>query len=93
MRPALVVQNDHGNLSETYPNTVVVTVSTKGRDIPFHVRIPKSPDNGLKADSYAKCEQILTIAKARLVGAPWGSVTPEEMSRIEAALKLSLALP
>jgi len=92
-RPALIVQNEHGNLSERYPNTIVVTISTKGRDLPFHVLIRKSKTNGLRADSYAKCEQILTISKSRLVGKPWGHVTVEETSAVEDALKLSLSLP
>lgn len=26
-RPALIAQNEHGNLSEGYPNTIVVTIS------------------------------------------------------------------
>lgn len=91
-RPALIVQNDHGNHAATFPNTIVVTISTKGRDIPFHVNIPRSKTNGLKADSYAKCEQVLTISKSRLVGKPWGRLSDEEMQRVEVALKRSLAL-
>jgi mRNA interferase MazF len=39
VRPALIVQNDPGNHSPIYPNTIVVSISTKGRNIPFHVFI------------------------------------------------------
>jgi mRNA interferase MazF len=92
-RPALIIQNDHGNLSKTYPNTIIVTITTKGRNIPFHVLIKKSRRNGLKADSYAKCEQVLTISKSRLIGKPWGRLTQDQMAEVAEALKLSLALP
>jgi mRNA interferase MazF len=57
-RPALIIQNDYGNHSDVYPNTIVATISTKGRNIPFHIFIRRSRDNGLKADSYVKCEQV-----------------------------------
>jgi mRNA interferase MazF len=67
MRPALVVQTDAGNLNPHYPNTMVVAVSTKGRPVPFHVLIEPSDQNGLNVSSFAKCEQVLTISKERLV--------------------------
>jgi mRNA interferase MazF len=93
LRPALIVQNDQGNHSPGYANTIVVAVSTKGRDIPFHVFIPASRANGLTADSYAKCEQLLTISKARLVGHRLGRITNEQMAQVIEALKRSLAIP
>ena len=91
-RPALIIQNDHGNHSDVYPNTIVTTISTKGRDTPFHVLIRKSKTNGLKADSYVKCEQILTISKMRLIGKACGRLTDDEMTLVSGAIKLSLAL-
>jgi mRNA interferase MazF len=91
-RPALIIQNDHGNHSDVYLNTIVATISTKGRHIPFHVFIRKSKANGLKSDSYVKCEQILTISKTRLIGKAWGRLTDDEMARVGEAIKLSLAL-
>lgn len=91
-RPALVVQNDHGNRSPNYPNVIVVTVSTKGRDIPLHVFLRKSKTNGLREDSYIKCEQVLTVSKTRLIGKPWGRLTDDEMEQVGEALKRSLAL-
>ncbi len=36
-RPALIIQNDAGNESARYPNTIVLAMSTKGRPVPFHV--------------------------------------------------------
>ena len=67
MRPALVVQTDAANLNPHYPNTIVLTVSTKGKAVPFHVPTDASERNGLKERSFVKCEQVLTISKERLV--------------------------
>jgi len=92
VRPALIVQNDHGNHSPLYPNTIVVALSTQGRDIPFHVFIRKSKANRLTADSFAQCEQLLTVSKARPLGQPLGRLTDDEMAQVGEALKRSLAL-
>jgi mRNA interferase MazF len=91
-RPALVVQNDFGNHSTTYPNTIVVAISTKGRDIPLHVRLEPSRENGLQAVSFVKCEQVLTISKTRLVGKSRGRLHNDALQRVDAALKRSLDL-
>lgn len=90
-RPAVVVQRDAGNLSETYPNTIVAAVSRHGREIPLHVRIRQTRQNGLRAPSFVKCEQIFTVSKPRL-GPRLGRLRPEEMSAVDRALRLSLAL-
>jgi mRNA-degrading endonuclease toxin of MazEF toxin-antitoxin module len=50
MRPAAVVQTDAANLSPRYPSTIVLTVSTRGETVPFHVSIDASDRNGLKKD-------------------------------------------
>ena len=93
-RPALVLQNDAGNQNSKYPNTVVLAMSTEGKPIPFHIRIDPSPQNGLRETTYVKCEQILTVAKARLLGpGSVGRLSALEMRKVEVAVKLSLALP
>jgi len=93
-RPALVVQNDAGNQSHRYPNTIVLAMTTRGKPIPFHVRIEPTEANGLDAISWVKCEQILTLSKSRLLGSrPIGRVTPEQLSQVEVAVKRSLQLP
>jgi len=94
LRPAVVIQNDAGNRSDRYPNTVILAVSSKGRPIPFHVRVEPAERNGLSATSYVKCEQILTISKSRLHGSePIGRLTEAEIRQVETAVKLSLELP
>jgi len=92
-RPALVIQNDAGNASERYPNTIVLAMTTKGKEIPFHVLVTPGPGTGLRETSWVKCEQILTISKVRLVGeGPLGRVTREELRRVEVAVMLSLGI-
>ncbi len=92
LRPALILQNDHGNHSPRFPNTVVVAISSKGRDIPLHVFVARTTTNGLRVDSYVHCEQIITISKRRLIGERWGRLTPEEIAQVDLAVKRSLAL-
>ena len=92
VRPALVVQNNAFNSNAGFPNTFVVTVSEHGRDVPTHVPIPQSEENGLwKPLSYVKCEQLFTISKARL-GKRLGKITPEELAGVSRALKRVLSL-
>jgi len=90
-RPALVVQNDPFNTNPRYPNTVVVALTTKGRDIPTHIIIEPSANNGLRERSYAKCEQLMTVSKDRLEELI-GELDNAVMARVESALKRVLAL-
>ena len=90
-RPALVIQRDAGNAAPTYPNTVVVAVSSQGRDIPFHVRVRPTARNGLRGVSFVKCEQIFTVSKDRL-GPRLGSLRPDEMRSVNDAIRLNLDL-
>jgi mRNA-degrading endonuclease toxin of MazEF toxin-antitoxin module len=90
-RPALVVQTDFLNALEGYSLTVIVPLSTKGRPSPSHVRPQPSAQNGLAAVSFAKCEQIYTVPKARLASRR-GRVSLEDLCRISQALRAVLAL-
>src|SRR5579875_2720654 len=91
-RPALIIQNDRGNASPSYPLTIVASMSRTERELPLHVRILPTEENGLTAETDVKCEQITTIEKSRLLRRR-GNITPEEMSKVDVALKLSLSLP
>src|SRR5437016_14015165 len=91
MRPALIIQNDRGNASLSYPLTIVASMSRTERELPLHVRITPSEENGLTDFTDVKCEQIMTIEKSRLIRRR-GSISPEELSRVDVALKLSLSL-
>jgi len=69
-------------------------MSTQGKPIPFHIRIDPGPQNGLREVTYVKCEQVLSLAKARLLGRePLGRISIAEMRNVGVAVKLSLALP
>lgn len=70
---------------------MVVAVSSQGREIPLHVRVRPTRENGLKNLSFVKCEQIFTISKERL-GARLGHLRPEEIVKVNEALRLNLAL-
>ena len=90
-RPALIVQTDTANTNPRYPNTIVVAVSTKGREVSFHVPLAPSDVSGLTAPSYAKCEQVLTISKERL-GERIGKIGATEQTAVDRALRQTLAL-
>jgi mRNA interferase MazF len=90
-RPALVVQNDAANANTRYPNTVVVTISTKGHPVPSHVEIQPSVLNGLREPSFLKCEQLLTVSKQRL-SSKIGCIAEIDLDRVATALRITLAL-
>jgi len=90
-RPALVIQNDRGNASSTYPLTIVASMSRTERELPLHVRIAPSEENGLTDFTDVKCEQVMTIEKSRLIRLR-GSISSEELGRVDTALKVSLSL-
>jgi len=91
IRPSLIIQTDAGNINTNYPNTIVVAISTKGREVPFHIKVKPSSTNGLKSLSFIKCEQILTISKERLVE-KIGTLEEHYLKLVEEALKLILSL-
>ena len=90
-RPALIIQNDRGNSSLSYPLTIVASMSRTERELPLHVRIAPSAENGLSDYTDVKCEQVMTIEKSRLLRRR-GTITPDELSRVDLALRLSLNL-
>ncbi|MDQ2902447.1 MAG: type II toxin-antitoxin system PemK/MazF family toxin [Chloroflexota bacterium] len=90
-RPALVIQNDRGNTSDSYPLTIVASMSRTERELPLHVRIAPTPENGLTDFTDVKCEQVMTIEKSRLLRKR-GSINGEELARVDLALRLSLNL-
>ncbi len=91
IRPALIIQNDRGNASATYPLTIVASMTRTERELPLHVRIAPSEENGLTDFTDVKCEQVMTIEKSRLMRRR-GSITSEELGKVDVALKLSLDL-
>jgi mRNA interferase MazF len=86
-RPALVVQNDLGNLSSD--TTIVVALSSRlpSRPYPFHVMLPAEI---LGKPGIIMCEQIWTLSLARLDPLPLAECPPELMHQVEEALRHSL---
>jgi mRNA interferase MazF len=82
-RPAVVLQNDLANRSS--PTITVVPISSRvDRVFPFQVRI-SAGEGGLGHESKALCEQIRTVARARLVQY-LGHLPSERLQEIRAAL-------
>lgn len=79
-RPAVVVQNDKGNIHSN--TTLVMALSSKIKNInqPTHTLIKKSRDNGLKTDSMLLGEQTRVISAQRIV-CKYGTITDENERR------------
>lgn len=90
-RPALVIQTDAANSNPRYPNTIVLTLSTKGLPVATHVQLEPDSTNGLRETSWVKCEQVLTISKERLLQ-KWGQVSPGDLKRIEKSVATALGM-
>jgi mRNA interferase MazF len=88
-RPALIIQTDAANSNPNYPNTIVLAVSTKGKQVPFHVALTPNKLNALTEASFVKCEQVLTVAKERLVKR-LGVIDAGELQLINRAVRLVL---
>jgi mRNA interferase MazF len=88
-RPALIIQTDAANSNPGYPNTIVLAVSTKGKPVPFHVALVPNRRSGLTEASFAKCEQVMTVAKERLVR-KLGAIGEGELQQVNRAVRLVL---
>jgi mRNA interferase MazF len=90
-RPALIIQNDRGNASASYPLTIVASMSRTERELPLHIRITPNQLNGLTDFTDVKCEQIMTIEKSRLIRRR-GVISLDELQRVDQAIRISLHL-
>ena len=90
-RPVLIVQTNHLHRARNYALTIIVPLSTKGKGSPSHVRIEPSDLNGLRSESFVKTEQIFTVP-VELLSSRIGVLSPADLSRVDQALKDSLAL-
>ena len=90
-RPALVISSDALNRHSL--DVCVVPISTAEHKA-FRLR-PKlgAGEGGLDRDSWAKCDQVTTIEKAKAVYPPLGALGQAALEKIEQAIKLALDLP
>jgi len=70
--------------------TVVPVTSNVERVYPFQVLLTAS-ETGLQRDSKAQAEQVRSVAVER-IGARLATLTPEQQSDLDEALRLHLAL-
>lgn len=93
-RPAVVVSNDYANAAAARSGRGVVTVvpltSNTARVWPFQVLLT-AEGTGLERDSKAQAEQVRSVAVQR-VGAALGQLGGQQMSEVDEALRLHLAL-
>jgi mRNA-degrading endonuclease toxin of MazEF toxin-antitoxin module len=90
-RPALVVSPDSRNRLAN--DVIVVPVSSALRDAPTHVRL-RVREGGLGRHSVAKCEQITTLRRDRLLPAPLGgSLSTTRMTQVEKAILCAIGVP
>lgn len=78
VRPAIVVQNDIGNIHS--PTTIVIplTKNIKKLSQPTHTLIAKDEKNGLSCDSVMLAEAIRQVSKGRIKGI-LGSITRDNV--------------
>lgn len=88
-RPALILQNDVGNLHS--PVTIVAAITSNvGRRGPTGVMVT-SPEGGLNVDSVVLLNQIRTVDKRRLTKR-LGVLRAATLKQVNQALMLSLGM-
>jgi len=93
-RPAVIVTNDRANATATRLGRGVITVvpvtTNTDKVYPFQVLL-SAANSGLAVDSKAQAEQVRSVATQRLLRRI-GRVSPAELTDLDDALRLHLAL-
>ena len=63
----------------------------RGKPVPFDVMLQPGRSNGLAEASFVKCEQVLTVARERLVR-KLGVVGKDELQKVGQAVRLVLTV-
>ncbi len=89
-RPALIIQNDFGNMYS--PTIIIAPITSKlfSKEYPTNVQLSKG-DAGLDRNSTALLNQIRTIDKKRVIK-KIGFLDQEIMKKVDLALKVSLGI-
>ena len=88
-RPALIIQNDIGNL---YSPVLIVAALTSGEDAQGDVQVQvRAPEGGLHHNSIVLLNQIRTVDKRRL-RRYWGRLSAQTMQQVDRAIEISLGL-
>ncbi|MEW6295287.1 MAG: type II toxin-antitoxin system PemK/MazF family toxin [Candidatus Diapherotrites archaeon] len=91
IRPAVVVQNDVGNIYAGTTIVVPITSSKPEKIYPTDV-FASAEELGLKKEWSINCSQIATVSIKHRVIKKLGSLNPETRNKVNEALKTSLAL-
>lgn len=86
IRPALVIQNDTGNIHAA--TTIVAAITTTIKEFPVTVVVAFG-EGGLRQKSMVNLAQLLTVDKARLQNR-LGSLSGSTMHRVDEAIRVSL---
>ena len=86
VRPALVIQNDTGNIYAG--TTIVAAVTTTIKEYPVTVVVPAG-EGGLRQKSMVNLAQLLTIDKARLQKR-LGSLSESTIQQVDEAIRVSM---
>lgn len=88
-RPAIIISNDINNQAAQTVTVIPVTSSTE-KVYPFETLL-SSQESGLSKNSKAKCNQIRTIDKKRLVKSI-GKVSTNKLKEVEDSLLIHLGM-
>ena len=89
-RPVIILSSD--SLNRFSLDVCVIPVSTaEHRQFSLRPQIA-AREAGLDRDSWAKCDQIITLEKRRVCYPPLGSLRPETLDKVEEAVRQSLEL-
>jgi mRNA interferase MazF len=88
-RPVLILQNDVGNYYS--PTLIVTAATTQKRKKPMPTHVELAGVEGLPDTSVFMLEVLRTIDKQRIRSFA-GKLTPAQMDKIDAALRISLRL-
>jgi mRNA interferase MazF len=89
-RPALVIQNNVGNLTSTTTIVACITSQLPRKRYPFHVWLPAEL---LGKPSVVLCEQIRTVSLERFDDQELATCPDDLMKEVEEAIRVSLDLP
>ena len=86
IRPAIVIQNDTGNIYAS--TTIVAAITSTIKEFPVTV-VLSAGEGGLKPHSMVNLAQLLTIDKARL-RKRLGSLGESTMQQVDEAIRVSV---
>jgi mRNA interferase MazF len=88
-RPAVVLQNDVGNVNSG--TTIVAPATGTHRGYPFEVLV-EADGSPFRKDSSVRLDQIRVVSISKRIAENVGTLDDEKMEAIDEAIKLSLGL-